>query len=127
MPSSSCSLSRQIWVTGITYLDQFGQVLLYTRTDFMPKEVAKLRPKIDKFFFITIQIEASNSVKSDKIGLSTCHLLLTLIISEFWISVVRFKTSYIPEGILATLLLFVLKCVSGLISVISLAKKLFSV
>ena len=54
-----------------------AQGILYIRTDLVPKEVAKIKPKYMKICFITIQIEASVSAKSDKNMLSIFHVLLT--------------------------------------------------
>ena len=48
--------------------------------------------------FITIQIETSNSAKLDKIMFSLCHVVLTYLISEFWLGILSFKI-YIPQGI----------------------------
>ena len=61
----------------------FEQGLFYKRTYLLPIEIAKMRPKHVKLCFFTIQIEASNSVKSDKNMLSICYLDLTFTITVF--------------------------------------------
>ena len=101
-----------------------GQGLLYTRAGFLPKQVAKKRLKMDKICFITIEIEALSSAKSDKIMFCFCLVFFTAIISEFQISIMRFKFSYIPHGIWVNPLLFVLKCDFGLILTVSSRKKI---